>query len=374
MITINTLAVVAMIAVNKANASYVRRLTDDDSGSLDFDSSGDDSASFLEELFTSEAGDTVSKFGQCGGIGYVGNSQCAQGYVCVLSNPWYAQCLPKGSQTSVQTKKHRHRSKLHTADADLLVDDLTADVEVIPAWEQCGGKGVDFDFTKDDLDDNETPKKPCEEGYSCEIINEWYYQCKPLDNPSGVHLWDQCGGEDYTGPEECTAGSVCKFFNSWYSQCVPKEQEFSDLSSIARIFCETSLLLDEDKTFEYRWAAIAEKCVATDLADIPSSYIAPGGNFWVALQRVSETEGEVKRVSVDTKHHRKGIGRKLMNQVESWAVANAIKTLSLSTGVKSKKSIAFYVSLGYELQPCSAYPTLFKDPPYFELCTLIKKF
>ncbi|ETI52046.1 hypothetical protein F443_04732 [Phytophthora nicotianae P1569] len=148
----------------------------------------------------------------------------------------------------------------------------------------------------------------------------------------------------------------------------------SDLSSIARIFCETSLLLDEDKTFEYRWAAIAEKCVATDLADIPSSYIAPGGNFWVALQRVSETEGEVKRVSVDTKHHRKGIGRKLMNQVESWAVANAIKTLSLSTGVKSKKSIAFYVSLGYELQPCSAYPTLFKDPPYFELCTLIKKF
>ncbi|ETL45311.1 hypothetical protein L916_04570 [Phytophthora nicotianae] len=132
----------------------------------------------------------------------------------------------------------------------------------------------------------------------------------------------------------------------------------SDLSSIARIFCETSLLLDEDKTFEYRWAAIAEKCVATDLADIPSSYIAPGGNFWVATIDSASNHSDDEVVGM----------------VESWAVANAIKTLSLSTGVKSKKSIAFYVSLGYELQPCSAYPTLFKDPPYFELCTLIKKF
>ncbi|KAG3072177.1 hypothetical protein PI124_g17002 [Phytophthora idaei] len=226
--TIIAATVVAMMAMGKVDASNVRRLTNEDSASVDFDSlegPGDDSASSLKELLTSQVGDTVPKFGQCGGIGYIGNSQCAQGYVCVLSNPWYAQCLPKGSQTSVQTKKHSHRSKLHTEDADLLVDDLPTDVEVVPAWEQCGGKGVDFDFTKDDSSDAETPKKPCEEGYSCEIINKWYYQCKPLDNPTGVHLWDQCGGEDYTGPEDCTAGSVCKFFNSWYSQCVPKEQE-----------------------------------------------------------------------------------------------------------------------------------------------------
>ncbi|KAL3664245.1 hypothetical protein V7S43_010574 [Phytophthora oleae] len=132
----------------------------------------------------------------------------------------------------------------------------------------------------------------------------------------------------------------------------------SDLPSITRIFRETSLLLDDDKAFEHRWATIAQKCVDTDLADIPSSYIAPGGNFWVAttktfdyrddsvvgmvaLKRLSDSHEEVKRVSVDTKHHRKGIGRQLMNELETWAVDNGIKTLSLSTGVKSEKSVAF---------------------------------
>ncbi|KAG1702166.1 hypothetical protein DVH05_009957 [Phytophthora capsici] len=202
----------------------------EDSGSIDLEGSGDDSAS-LEGLYTdevpSEAEDGVPKYGQCGGIGYEGNSICAQGYVCVFNDPWYAQCLPKGSQTSIQTKKHH---KAHTDAIDLLVEEFSDDeVAIIPAWEQCGGLGFDFDFSRDESpdDDVETPKKSCEEGYSCEVINKWYYQCQPLPNASGIKLWGQCGGEDYVGPTECTAGSVCKVFNSWYSQCVPKEQELS---------------------------------------------------------------------------------------------------------------------------------------------------
>ncbi|KAG1702167.1 hypothetical protein DVH05_009958 [Phytophthora capsici] len=128
----------------------------------------------------------------------------------------------------------------------------------------------------------------------------------------------------------------------------------SDLPSITRIFRETSLLLDDDKAFEHRWAAIAQKCIDTDLADIASTYIAPGGNFWVAttktpecdgdsvvgmvaLKRKSASLGEVMRVSVDMKHHRKGIGRKLMKELETWAVENGIKTLSLSTAGLGKK-------------------------------------
>ncbi|KAG7380469.1 hypothetical protein PHYPSEUDO_007171 [Phytophthora pseudosyringae] len=233
----------AAAAVASVNASYVLRLGNEDSGSGDFDlvdGSGDGSSSieglFVDEL-PSEVAEAIPKYGQCGGIGYVGNSQCAQGYVCVLSDPWYAQCLPKGSQTSVQAKKRSHRFKVLPDSADLLVEDVSnkADgVAVVPAWEQCGGKGVDFDFYKDDstldddsLADDETPMKPCEEGYTCEVINKWYYQCKPLTDLTGINLWEQCGGEDYKGPTECTTGSVCKYFNDWYSQCVPKEQEFS---------------------------------------------------------------------------------------------------------------------------------------------------
>ncbi|KAL3664246.1 hypothetical protein V7S43_010575 [Phytophthora oleae] len=224
----------ALLASANVNASHVRRLTGEDSGSTDLEGSGDDSASSLEGLFANELPtepeEAVPKYGQCGGIGYEGNSVCAQGYVCVLNDPWYAQCLPKGSQTSIQTKKHHHRAKKHTEDIDLLVEDLSNDdTVIIPAWEQCGGLGVDFDFSRDDSleDDNETPKKTCEEGYSCEVINKWYYQCQPLRNATGIRLWEQCGGKDYEGPTECTAGSVCKIFNPWYSQCVPKEQEFS---------------------------------------------------------------------------------------------------------------------------------------------------
>ncbi|POM58776.1 Carbohydrate esterase [Phytophthora palmivora] len=173
--TLVAAAVLVMSAMDNADASFVRRLTNEDSGWTDFEGSSDgsDDSGSYEGLFKdelpSEVAKPIPKFGQCGGIGYVGNSQCAQGFVCVISNPWYAQCLPKGSQTSVHTKKHR--SKLHNDGADLLVDEVN-DVDVVPAWEQCGGKGTDFDFTRDDTLPDETPKKTCEEGYSCEIINE----------------------------------------------------------------------------------------------------------------------------------------------------------------------------------------------------------
>ncbi|RLN89699.1 hypothetical protein BBJ28_00011888 [Nothophytophthora sp. Chile5] len=169
-----------------------------------------------------------------------------------------------------------------------------------------------------------------------------------------------------------------------------RQYRSGDLPAIARIFCETSLLLDEDKTFQHRWEAIARDSVATDLANIPASYIVPGGNFWVAvttetpeevvvgmvaLQRTSETQGEVKRVSVDVNFHRRGIGRLLMAHLEDWARLNGFDSLRLSTGANSKRSVAFYVALGYEALPVNAsHPLmLFQEPAYFELVELVKK-
>ncbi|RLN47101.1 hypothetical protein BBJ29_008834 [Phytophthora kernoviae] len=286
---------------------------------------------------------TVSKYGQCGGIGYIGNSECVRGLICVISDPWYAQCLPEGDTTEARRVDFSMKKKRF--DANLLVEGGSDETDVAEAWEQCGGKGFNMSAVADD----EVSMLPCEAGYACNVVNE----------------------------------------------CAIRTRQYraGDLADIARIFCETSLLLDDDKTFQHRWAAIVRECVATDLADIPSNYMISGGNFWVAttktdddqgddgeivgmaaLQRKSQTEGEVKRVSVDTNHHRKGIGQVLMNHLEKWAIANGIKTLSLSTGVKSHKSLAFYASLGYELQKSDTFPTLFEDPAYFELCTLVKQF
>ncbi|KAJ1304057.1 hypothetical protein OPQ81_008465 [Rhizoctonia solani] len=36
---------------------------------------------------------TVAKWGQCGGRGYTGPTQCASGSTCKVNNEWYSQCL-----------------------------------------------------------------------------------------------------------------------------------------------------------------------------------------------------------------------------------------------------------------------------------------
>lgn len=42
---------------------------------------------------TSSSGGTAAHWGQCGGIGWTGPTQCASGYTCTYSNDWYSQCL-----------------------------------------------------------------------------------------------------------------------------------------------------------------------------------------------------------------------------------------------------------------------------------------
>ncbi|KAG9412149.1 hypothetical protein AC1031_015086 [Aphanomyces cochlioides] len=39
----------------------------------------------------------VAVWGQCGGNGYSGSTQCAAGSTCVKSNEWYSQCQPSGN-------------------------------------------------------------------------------------------------------------------------------------------------------------------------------------------------------------------------------------------------------------------------------------
>jgi len=43
----------------------------------------------------------------------------------------------------------------------------------------------------------------------------------PTTTPSHscAGVWDQCGGQDWTGPTCCETGHTCHFENPWYSQC-----------------------------------------------------------------------------------------------------------------------------------------------------------
>lgn len=39
------------------------------------------------------SGETVAQYGKCGGDDYTGSTQCAAGFTCTYSNPYYSQCL-----------------------------------------------------------------------------------------------------------------------------------------------------------------------------------------------------------------------------------------------------------------------------------------
>ncbi|RPA83646.1 endo-1,4-beta-xylanase precursor [Ascobolus immersus RN42] len=44
-------------------------------------------------------------------------------------------------------------------------------------------------------------------------------------------VWEQCGGNGYTGVTTCASGAVCQAYNDWYSQCVPGSASSSSSSS-----------------------------------------------------------------------------------------------------------------------------------------------
>ncbi|KAF3079475.1 hypothetical protein TWF102_003626 [Orbilia oligospora] len=46
---------------------------------------------------------TQSLWGQCGGVGYTGATQCANGSACTSLNVYYAQCVPASSTTTTRT-------------------------------------------------------------------------------------------------------------------------------------------------------------------------------------------------------------------------------------------------------------------------------
>lgn len=108
-------------------------------------------------------------------------------------------------------------------------------------------------------------------------------------------------------------------------------------------------------------------CLQADLADVQASYIATGGNFWVAtipaepnsddselvvgmvgIELTADGDAELRRLSVKCEYQSYGIGRLLVNHLENWARANGIKSVSLSTGTVMPEAIAFYTKCGYK--------------------------
>ena len=99
--------------------------------------------------------------------------------------------------------------------------------------------------------------------------------------------------------------------------------------------------------------------LSADLADIPGHYLSqPGSHFWVAeldrqlmgmaaIQRNSDAEGELRRMSVAANARRQGIGWKLLETAEAFCRAQGYQRITLSTVNQLHPAIAMYRKFGF---------------------------
>ncbi|GMF40820.1 unnamed protein product [Phytophthora fragariaefolia] len=139
-----------------------------------------------------------------------------------------------------------------------------------------------------------------------------------------------------------------------------------DLPEVAAIF-EYGMMLyaKNDPVSRQRWAGYVRKSLKDDLADVEGTYMATGGNFWVAtiqdsngdskiagmigLEPKGDGKAEVRRVSVHPGCQRMGIGGKLMLHLVNWATTQNFKTLILMASYAEKTSaVDFYTSFGFK--------------------------
>ena len=95
-----------------------------------------------------------------------------------------------------------------------------------------------------------------------------------------------------------------------------------------------------------------------DLRAIDDAYLASGGDFLVgeyqgrvvamgALRRVGPADGEIARMRVRPELQRRGIGRALLELLETRAVEMGVRHLSLDTTAVQRAAQRLYESSGY---------------------------
>jgi ribosomal protein S18 acetylase RimI-like enzyme len=95
-----------------------------------------------------------------------------------------------------------------------------------------------------------------------------------------------------------------------------------------------------------------------DLRSVAATYLADGGEFLVgvvagevvamgALRRVSATVAEVKRMRVDARFQRRGLGRAVLRRLEARARELGYRRLRLDTTVRQVPAQRLYRGDGY---------------------------
>jgi len=98
--------------------------------------------------------------------------------------------------------------------------------------------------------------------------------------------------------------------------------------------------------------------------DLPAEDVSDGrGTFLVARQdgeavgcgavrRLSATTGEVKRMFVDDAARGRGLGSRILAELEAWAAADGMTRLVLEAGDRQTQAIRLYERSGFRPIPC----------------------
>lgn len=159
-----------------------------------------------------------------------------------------------------------------------------------------------------------------------------------------------------------------------------REFQPTDQRTIHAIFRDGMLgYVDAAKDDRAIWQSFVDDGVLKDMADISTTYIKPGGNFWVATTpsvhgdedeivgmvglQIRTDDGKVKsaelrRMSVQAPYRCFGIGRVLALHLEHWARNNGISVVTLATHGTIGR---FYVGLGYAV----THSVVYSEQPRF---------
>ena len=133
----------------------------------------------------------------------------------------------------------------------------------------------------------------------------------------------------------------------------------SDTEAVHQLFVGS--LMDFAEGYQEGMQSYVDSSLADDLADIPFHYLSdPGSHFWVAeiaggikgmvgIQRISEDEAELRRMSVAAENRRQGIGRGLLRVCETFCREQGYRRIKLTTVHLLQPAIAMYRTYGYQL-------------------------
>lgn len=148
---------------------------------------------------------------------------------------------------------------------------------------------------------------------------------------------------------------------------IARKFELRDQEQVIALFVEGMSAYPEHKDSPEHVQYVHDS-IKADLSNIHATYVATGGNFWVATpadrpslvvgmvalelkpsskEGESKKEGELRRMAVKGEYRRYGIGRLLTSTLEQWAATENFHKVWLTTGANMAKARAFYSAAGY---------------------------